>query len=196
MRKEWIELEGFGSLAVEQVLVSFDVPILFVCENQNGKRFLTLCIDDEEGRYVIAEVLTSNLIGMLNNDITMEYVFRQAVNHILYVTEYDFDKEKFNIESEDSLSVSKEILPKEGMYFELNNEKIRQYCRDLRGDKVLYKKEESQYYEIALQNYKQPSFVITQDDEYDMLKRGKLTNDILTKNVNKIQRLSRIQLVA
>lgn len=193
MQKKWIELEEFGALAVEQVLVSFDVPILFVCKNQNGKRFLALCIDDEEGNYVIAEVTTSNLMGMLNNEITMEYVFRYAVNHTLYITEYDFNEKKFCVKHEDSFFVNEELLPEKGAYFELNNEKIQKYCWNLKENKVLYKKEESQYYEIILQNYKQLPFVITQDDEYDMSKIGELTNDILTANVNRIQGLLQIQ---
>ena len=39
MGKEWVKLEKIGQLYLEKILVSFDVPILFVCSDFE-KRFM------------------------------------------------------------------------------------------------------------------------------------------------------------
>lgn len=153
MGREWINLEEVGTLEVETVLVTFDVPILFVCKNSRDRRFLVLCIDEEEGEYVIAEESTDSLIQMIDNKKTMEYVFRNAKNQILYVTKYDFGKQSFVVKKYNSKKIDKELLPKEGEYFELNNEKIIHYKEKLKDKVLICSKEKTKYRVISLDDY-------------------------------------------
>lgn len=94
MEKEWIRIKGFGKLEVEIVLVTFDVPILFVCKDSEKKCYLVMCFDEDDGEYVIVEESTSNIIQMLENRKTMEEVFRDATKQKIYFTKYDFVEKK------------------------------------------------------------------------------------------------------
>ena len=159
MGREWINLNNIGTLEVEIVLVTFDVPILFVCKNSADRRFLVLCLDEEEGKYAIAEQSINNLILMLDNKKTMEYVFRSAKNNVIFLSEYDFDSQEFIFIEHDAKTIDKELLPKEGACFELSNEKIIRYKETLRGIIPVCSKEETRYRVIKLNDYqvkKQP----------------------------------------
>ena len=77
--KKWINVEEIGQLYLEKILVTFDIPILFVCSNGKNKKYLCLNIDDEYGTTVIAEISEATLSAMQQNKIAMEAVYRQAI---------------------------------------------------------------------------------------------------------------------
>ena len=136
MGKEWIKLKETGQLFLDKILVSFDIPILFVCENYEKHKYLCLNIDEESGKTVIAETNNKYLIAMLKNEITMEYVFRNAINQKIIVAEYNFKEEKIIANIEDSKIISSDMLPKENEYFELTNKVIKQYISHLENQKI------------------------------------------------------------
>ena len=78
MGKEWIKTKETGQLYLEKIIVSFDIPILFVCNDFENRKYLCLNIDEETGTTVIAETDNRTLISMLNNQVTMENVFRNC----------------------------------------------------------------------------------------------------------------------
>ena len=124
MGREWINIKEYGQLYLDKVLVTFDYPILFVCEDFEKKKYLCLNVDSENNKYVICEVDKNQLIGMLNNKLTMETVFRECVNRRIVVAEYDFENETIKSHSEDARNISGDLLPKRGAYFELSNKNI------------------------------------------------------------------------
>ena len=77
--KKWINVEEIGQLYLEKILVTFDIPILFVCSNGKNKKYLCLNIGDEDGTTVIAEISKATLSAMQQNKIAMEAVYRQAI---------------------------------------------------------------------------------------------------------------------
>ena len=62
--KKWINVEEIGQLYLEKILVTFDIPILFVCSNGKNKKYLCLNIGDEDGTTVIAEISKATLSAM------------------------------------------------------------------------------------------------------------------------------------
>ena len=44
---KWIHTQALGTLFLEQVLVYFDVPELFVCTDADDRRYLVVFVDDE-----------------------------------------------------------------------------------------------------------------------------------------------------
>lgn len=69
MQKEWINIKETGQLYLEKILVSLNIPILFVCHNSKEKKYLCLNINDETGETIIALTNNSFLIDMLQKKL-------------------------------------------------------------------------------------------------------------------------------
>lgn len=54
MGKKWIKIKETGQLYLEKIIVSFDIPILFVCNDFENRKYLCLNVDEETGCTVIA----------------------------------------------------------------------------------------------------------------------------------------------
>ena len=72
MEKKWLNLGETGQLYLEQILVTFDIPILFVCNGFENRKYLCLNVYEEVGTTVIAETDNETLLAMLQNKLTME----------------------------------------------------------------------------------------------------------------------------
>lgn len=127
MGKEWIKLKETGQLFLEKVLVSFNIPILFVCVDYEKNKYLCLNIDEETGESVIVATDNEHLLKMLKNEVTMESVFRDANDQKVIIAKYDFEEQKIVSHIENSKAVSKDMLPKQNEYFEFTNEAIKEY---------------------------------------------------------------------
>lgn len=89
MGKKWLNLVETGQLYLEQILVTFNIPILFVCHGFENRKYLCLNVDEEVETTVIAETDSETLLAMLQNKLTMETVFRNSFNNSLIIAEYD-----------------------------------------------------------------------------------------------------------
>ena len=120
MGKEWIKIKELGQLYLEKVLVAFDIPILFVCVDSVDRKYLCLNTDAESGKTVIAPTDNKTLIDMLNNDITMESVFRNAINGKVIVADYFIDNNEIIVRIEDSKKITGALLPPKNEYLDLS----------------------------------------------------------------------------
>lgn len=127
MGKEWIRLKEVGQLYLEKVLVTFDIPILFVCADYENRKYLCLNIDDESGKSVIAATDNKHLIDMLKNKISMDSVFRNAINGKAIIVDYDSVNDEIITLTEDAKKIPGDMLPEKGAYFELTNKSIEEY---------------------------------------------------------------------
>ena len=109
-------MEEIGHLYLEKILVTFDIPILFVCGNGKNKKYLCLNIGNEDGTTVIAEVGDITLLTMQQNKIAMEAVFRQAIGRKLIIAKYDKNSKKIISEVENSEMVAADFLPQKGKF--------------------------------------------------------------------------------
>ena len=138
MGREWIKLKEYGQLNLEKVLVSFDFPILFVCSDYENMKYLCLNIDDDSGKTVIAATNNEQLLSMLNNEIPMEMVFRNSINKIIVIAEYNADTEQIESYFQDADTVPENMLPQKNAYFELQNESIEDYIDELNRQIIKY----------------------------------------------------------
>lgn len=157
MGKEWIRIKEVGQLFLEKVLVSFDIPILFVCVDYENRKYLCLNIDDESGKSVIVATDNKYLIAMLKNRISMDYVFRNAIDGKVIVAEYDYENEEIISLTEDAKKISADMLPKENAYFELSNKVIEEYISCL----------ERQLIKIKIESFSEKkSFIVQQGGDF------------------------------
>ena len=105
--KKWINVEEIGQLYLEKILVTFDIPILFVCSNGKNKKYL--CLN-------IAEISKATLSAMQQNKIPMEAVYRQAIGKKLIIAKYDENSKKIISEVENSETVAANFLPQKGKF--------------------------------------------------------------------------------
>lgn len=127
MGKEWIRLKEVGQLYLEKVLVTFDIPILFVCVDYENRKYLCLNIDDESGKSVIVATDNKHLIDMLKNKISMDSVFRNAINGKAIIVDYDSENDKIITLTKDAKKISGDMLPEKDAYFEFTNKSIEEY---------------------------------------------------------------------
>lgn len=132
MGKEWIKIKETGQLYLEKILVSLDIPILFICADFENRKYLCLNIDEETGETVVAETDNKNLIAMLENKITMESAFREGVNHTIIVATYDSENEKIVSRTEDAREIAGDFLPEKGAFLELPEKMVADYISFLK----------------------------------------------------------------
>ena len=76
-------LDLFGPLREEKILVTFDVPELFVCVDEKSERYLFLKLNGYE-RYLCVKTPVLMLLLMLKGHIPMKEAFHKAVDGVAY----------------------------------------------------------------------------------------------------------------
>jgi len=137
MKKEWIEVKEIGMLYMEQVLISFNLPILFVCSDNMDRKYLCMNVDDDS-MHVIAEIDVSILIDMLESRITMKEVFKNSLCGNLYLVWYNYDEKVLMSKVCEASTFDQDLLPEEGAYFELDNKAIKDYLEELKSQSISY----------------------------------------------------------
>lgn len=132
MEREWINIKEIGQLYLEKILVSLNIPILFVCHNSEDKKYLCLNINDETGETIIALTNNSFLIDMLQKRITMEEIFRKSLDNDIIIAVYDYENEEIISKREKAEILSKDKLPKKGEYFDFCSKEIDEYLSCLK----------------------------------------------------------------
>lgn len=125
MKEKWIEVDSFGSLYYESILVHFNEPDLFVCTDQYEKKYLVVLLDEDTEKYLLAETDNQNILCMINKEISMEQAFKNAKSGNAFYIFYDADG---FVSKEVKISqVQKEDLPESNVLFTLNDDYIRNY---------------------------------------------------------------------
>lgn len=127
----WIQADEFGTLNLEKVLITFDVPELFVCKNERGERYIALYLDEDTNVYLLAKINSHSLVQMLTGKIPMDQVFRNTPDGNAYYISC-CDGKKFSIKKVRSSEVPDCDLPEADALFTLQNEKINNYINLLK----------------------------------------------------------------
>lgn len=141
---------------MEKIIVSFDVPILFVCNDFENRKYLCLNVDEEAGTTVIAETDNRTLISMLNNQVTMENVFRNSLGNKIIIAEFDCKKNEIVSTVQDAKKIDSDLLPEKGAFLELSNKVISEYILFL--SRQLIKVEVEEFFENGTITVKQSQF--------------------------------------
>ena len=118
------------NLYIDEYLVEMNIPIFFICKDNDNNKYAVLCEDTSELEYLICRVSIDSLYKMLKNELTL----------------YDFiheSDEKWILKSGDSLETDlveevRELepayYPKKNEFLALNNEKICDYIHRIQSE--------------------------------------------------------------
>lgn len=126
----WINVPPLGAISIEKVLVTFDVPELFVCKAENKKRYLAVYEDNGPYQYLLAATTPFMLLNMFSQDISIDAMFLENPDKQIYrLFLGDEESPEFRVDSVEQLS--QEELPDQGTLFTLQNKSIEQYRHSL-----------------------------------------------------------------
>ena len=127
MKEKWIEVDPFGSLYYESILVHFNEPDLFVCTDQYEKKYLVVLLDEDTEGYLLAETDNQNILCMINKEISMEQAFKNAKSGNAFYIFYDANADGFVSKEEKISLIQKEDLPESNVLFTLSDDNIQNY---------------------------------------------------------------------
>lgn len=130
----WLDVPELGQLYIEKVLVTFDVPELFVCKNWKGQRYLAVYEDDGDYRYLLAEIDCSLLHKMLQQELSIDQVFRRSLHNRAYRLKSSRSKTALLIDPVKTENLSQQELPDAGTYFSLHNKEIDAYRDEIENE--------------------------------------------------------------
>lgn len=125
-----------GNLYLEEVLVEFDIPLLFICIDILNNRYAVLCVDEIEQpfRYIIIKTDENKLLLMLKNKLTMRDFFLSSTEDIVWYVESSDEPTTDKITVGKASEISDDDLPSSGAYFLIDNKKINDYIKELEHD--------------------------------------------------------------
>lgn len=121
------------SLYLEKVLVFFnDVPLFFICRNDENQRFLILCTELEQFEYLIVQMDLSNLRNMLLQKCTMRNAILNGEMFWKVVSgntiENDF------CEAIDKSKIDLSLLPNEGALYKKVFQEDEDYIKQIESE--------------------------------------------------------------
>lgn len=127
MKEKWIEVNPFGTLYYENILVYLNEPDLFVCTDQSDEKYLGVFLDENKEEYLLVETDNQNILRMINKKISMEQAFRNSKSAKAFYVSYDADIDRFTSREVKISQVQKEDLPESNVLFTLNDGNIQNY---------------------------------------------------------------------
>ncbi len=103
-----------GDMTLEYVFYAYDEPILFVCTDIQGTRYLCSCCKLSE-EWAVAQVTEKALLEMLDDRIPLDEVFRSCKG-VTFVLRWD--GERFH---QQPGTIPEELLPEPGAFLDLSD---------------------------------------------------------------------------
>lgn len=125
--QNWITVEPLGQLHYEQILVTFEIPELFVCADAKQRRYLAVLLDEDCDAYLLVRTTPDILLQMLGEKITMEQAFRSAPDATAYYIDFHADEKSYSLIRKPIQDVLPEDLPDVGIFFTLHNPSLDRY---------------------------------------------------------------------
>lgn len=121
----YFNLPHIGELKIEHQFYALNgEPILFVCKDMAGVRYLCSCCRMYE-QWVIAQADEAMLVKLIGDEVTIRDVFQMHNGAVILVS---WDGERFDVDN----SVSADFFPKAGAKLELPYEKGGEYYSQLK----------------------------------------------------------------
>lgn len=124
------------SLYIEKVLLFFqEIPLLFVCIDDKGNRYLCLCRDTDKGTHLICKVSIDTLLRYLKSEIS--FTDMCEFTDIFYKVEVG-EKEDFSddiITEIKSNKIKDNIIYDGDVYFDAYLDYQKQYIRQLETER-------------------------------------------------------------
>lgn len=128
-------LNNIGELRLEQILVEFDIPELFICVDNMRNRYAVLCTDISNAsiEYIIIKITSENLVHMLEKKITMRKFFLNGSDNRVWYVKSVGNIDNDEIESGELESVPENFLPRDNALFVNADPAISIYLEKIKG---------------------------------------------------------------
>jgi len=114
----------------EKNLVIFDIPLMFTCVDEFGKRYIVLLVDEETDRYILVSSDNEKLHKMLTGSISMHDFFATAEKKwSITAAERSFDDCVQEVDT-----FLDDDLPVPGVAYQVENEEIADFIRTLKSE--------------------------------------------------------------
>ncbi len=132
------DVPRYGNLIMEQIIVDYVYPLLSVLKDVNGKRYLCVCFDTRgTQQWIVSPIISSVLIRLLRNKITLEAAFRKTDDAIVYVSrDYDLKMDSYKMMQPDE--VPEEYLPAKGEYLDAEIDEWEDYIIEIKTSESLW----------------------------------------------------------
>ena len=87
---KWVKFKDLGQFYVDKVLVESDIPLFFICYDENNNKYACLTLNEDIGEYLVKHIDNIKLQNILQKNITIYDVFNTDKNALCYLTSYDF----------------------------------------------------------------------------------------------------------
>lgn len=125
------------NLYVDEYLVDFEIPIFFICKDDENYKYAVECIDSHELIYVIAQVKINDILDMLKNKVSLCDFIKNG-SKFWKVKSGDVVENDI-IESISDLDSN--MLPKQNTFLDLKNKKIENYIKKLELELISFENE-------------------------------------------------------
>lgn len=136
-------------LYVDEYLVEFNIPIFFICKDDDNNRYAVICENTSELEYLICRVPLNSLYKMLKNELSLyDFIYQSIEKWIL--------KSGDTLESDLVETVQElqfDYYPKKNEYLDLNSDKICNYIKRIENEldhNSQYEKSSEENYSIEL----------------------------------------------
>lgn len=112
-------------LYLDSYLVDFDIPIFYICKDDEYEKYAVMCVNSHEDEYIICKVTNIDIKAMLENRMTLrEFI---VMSEEKWHSIYDSAKDDDNIET--ISAIQEQHLPKKGEFLNLYNKRVADYLR-------------------------------------------------------------------
>ncbi|MGX2971069.1 hypothetical protein [Helicobacter sp. T3_23-1059] len=129
--EHWVSINDFGNIFMEQELARLDIPFIFVCLDDNNIRYLALCYNDRDYKYILAKCDSYSLIQIIEGKLSIDS-FIQKSDKIFLLDLIDWDKAI--IQEMLYIDLSNEVLPEKDTFFTIKNKSIDEYIEKLTNE--------------------------------------------------------------
>lgn len=114
-------------LYLDSYLVDFDIPIFYICKDDENSKYAVMCIDSIKEKYVIGLTTNKDIKAMLLNSLDL-CSFINNTSKKWYVI---CNKEKKSDEVITVQKLNKSDLPKKNAFLELHNKRVIDYVKKI-----------------------------------------------------------------
>lgn len=115
-----------NAVYLEKVLVDFNgAPIFFLCQDQQGRYYITLCYDTEDWKYLVVRTSDVSVFHLLHQESTIRKTILEQPQYWL-VTAGETPAEDL-VELHKIADIHTEILPEEGIYLQILTKEMQEY---------------------------------------------------------------------
>lgn len=120
----------------EKNLIDLQIPVFFVCKDNDEKRYLVLLTDFEEDEYLICPITESDLLKMLKAQMPMREAYARASKIYMVRASKSIDNDIVKVLK--YAEVEDDMLPEDGAFFEIDNRDLQEYVIELTESKIDY----------------------------------------------------------